>query len=149
VALRVLAPCPSFDTSAGANDNSFVIHLRFGRRAILLTGDAENYAEDGLLASGAPLDADVLKVGHHGSRTSTSPAFVRAVKPRWATVSCGVRNRFGHPFPGTLSTLEAAGVRVLRTDVAGSIEISTDGRDLRAHIFGNDFRDSFWARVVW
>lgn len=151
-AVRVLAPCPSFDPSAGANDNSFVVHLRFGRRAVLLTGDAERDAEEKLLELGTALGADVLKVGHHGSRTSTSRALLAAVKPSLATISCGVRNRFGHPFPGTLATLEAAGARALRTDVAGSIEIVTDGTHLRAVIFGNNFRDRFrdrLARGLW
>jgi competence protein ComEC len=76
------------------------------------------------------LRSDVLKVGHHGSRTSTTPAFVHAVNPSVAVVSCGVRNRFGHPSATTLETLESAGVRVLRTDRVGSVVVRTDGTNL-------------------
>jgi competence protein ComEC len=138
-ALQVFAPCPSFDPALGANDNSFVVHLRHGARSLLLTGDAESIEEERLLPLGAALRADVLKVGHHGSRTSTSRALVEAVKPDVATISCGVRNRFGHPFPGTVAALQSAGVGVLRTDIAGSIQLSTDGAVLGVRIFGNAF----------
>jgi competence protein ComEC len=72
----------------------------------------------------------VLKVGHHGSRTSTTPAFLEAVDPTVAMISCGVRNRFGHPAPRTLATLAASPARVYRTDQDGSITVTTDGRSL-------------------
>jgi competence protein ComEC len=146
--VQVLAPCPSFDPALGANDNSFVVRLRFGARAILLTGDAEGLEEERLLPLGAALHADVLKVGHHGSRTSSCPALVSVVQPRFATVSCGARNRFGHPFPGTLAALAAAGARALRTDVSGSIQLATDGVGLRARIFGDTFDDRLGA-ALW
>ncbi|HEX4339388.1 MAG TPA: DNA internalization-related competence protein ComEC/Rec2 [Polyangiaceae bacterium] len=146
--LSVFAPCPSFEPALGANDNSFVVRLRFGERALLLTGDAEGLEEEKLLPLGDALRADVLKVAHHGSRTSSSPALVDAIAPRFATVSCGVRNRFGHPFPGTLSVLEAARARVLRTDVSGSIEFVTDGASLGARVFGDDFAARFGA-ALW
>jgi competence protein ComEC len=71
---------------------------------------------------------DVLKVGHHGSRTSSSPAFLAAVHPSLAVISSGVRNRFGHPHPRTLAALAAAGIPVLRTDRVGAIVWETDGR---------------------
>src|SRR5205085_2238857 len=99
---------------------------------LLLTGDAEGLEEARLLPFGAALHVDVLKVGHHGSRTSTSGALLDAVRPAFATVSCGVRNRFGHPSPDTLQALAAAGARVFRTDVDGSVQIVTDGTALRA-----------------
>ncbi len=73
----------------------------------------------------------MLKVGHHGSRTSSSPAFVRAVHPREAVISVGVRNRFGHPAIQTISTLEASGARVWRTDRDGAVVVTTDGSGLR------------------
>jgi competence protein ComEC len=69
-------------------------------------------------------------VGHHGSRTSSTPALVDAVRPSLAVISCGVRNRFGHPSAGTLGTLEAAGVRVKRTDRDGAVVVKTNGTDL-------------------
>lgn len=130
VRVQVLSPCPSFRPGLGANDNSFVIRLVYGQRAFLFTGDAEHEAEAALLARGAPLRADFLKVGHHGSRTSSTPAFLDAVMPRVATLSTGVRNRFGHPHAPTLEKLAARGVPALRTDRYGGIRIETDGAAL-------------------
>ena len=77
--------------------------------------------------------ADLLKVGHHGSRTSTSPEFLAAVHPSMAAISSGVRNRFGHPHPMALATLKAAGVEVLRTDRGGEIVWETDGAEVRSY----------------
>lgn len=130
--VEVLAPCPSADGDLGPNDNSFVLRLAFGSRAFLLVGDAEHEAEQRLLAQRADaLHADVLKVGHHGSRTSTGPAFVAAVRPSLALVSTGAQNRFGHPHRETLATLTAAGVPLYRTDLDGAVTVTTDGRRLR------------------
>jgi competence protein ComEC len=133
VVVQVLSPCPHFRASLGANDNSFVIRLRFGARAFLFTGDAEHDAEADLLASAATLSADFLKVGHHGSRTSSTPAFLDAVAPRVATMSTGVRNRFGHPHAPTLQKLSERGILALRTDRFGGIRIQTDGNALAIH----------------
>lgn len=127
---EVLAPCPSASPDRPPNDNSLVVRVRFGARAILFAGDAEHEEERSLLDSGADLRADVLKVGHHGSRTSTSRALLAAVRPRVAVVSCGVRNRFGHPAASTLQTLDTAGVRTLRTDRIGAVVAWTDGSAL-------------------
>ena len=133
VRVQVLSPCPSFRPGLGANDNSFVIRLLWGRRAFLLTGDAEQEAEAALVARGLPLAADFLKVGHHGSRTSSTPAFLDQVRPRVATLSTGVRNRFGHPHAPTLEKLAARGVAAFRTDRYGAIRIETDGNTLDVH----------------
>jgi competence protein ComEC len=134
--LRVLGPCPGFEPHINANDNSFVIHVALAARAALLTGDAELHEEEKLVQRyGDGLRADFLKVGHHGSRTSTNPAFVRAVRPTVATISCGVRNRYGHPHAVTLETLASAHVRALRLDRAGSVEWKTDGRDVFLRVF--------------
>jgi competence protein ComEC len=130
IVLEVLSPCPDFRSELGANDNSFVLRLGFGARAFLLTGDAEHAAEERLLASQAPLRADFLKVGHHGSRTSSSPAFLDAVQPSVATLSTGVRNRFGHPHGVTLQKLSERRIAVLRTDRFGAVQITTDGTSL-------------------
>lgn len=130
VVLRVLAPCPAYDPDRGPNDNSIVLQLRYGRRTFLFVGDAEAAEERDLLARGADLRADVLKVGHHGSRTSTSEAFLRAVAPSDAVISVGARNRFGHPARATLGALERAGVRVWRTDRNGEVRVETDGEKL-------------------
>jgi len=130
VRVQVLSPCPSFRPGLGANDNSLVIRLLWGKRAFLFTGDAEQEAEAHLLASGASLAADFLKVGHHGSRTSSTPAFLDAVRPRVATMSTGVRNRFGHPHAPTLQKLSARGILALRTDRFGAVRVETDGNAL-------------------
>ncbi len=128
--VQVLSPCPGFRSELGANDNSFVIRLVFGRRAFLFTGDAEHEAEQTLLARAAPLQADFLKVGHHGSRTSSTPEFLDAVQPRFATMGTGVRNRFGHPHAPTLQKLAARNIAALRTDRYGAVRLATDGASL-------------------
>jgi competence protein ComEC len=130
--VEVLAPCPGYAPDAGANDNSLVLRLSFGRRAALLVGDAEREEEGFLVARhGARLRADLLKVGHHGSRTSSGAALLDAVRPAVAAVSAGVRNRFGHPHPLTLGTLAAREIEVLRTDRGGAIVWETDGEEVR------------------
>ncbi len=136
VDLRVLAPCPDVDGDLDPNDNSVVVRLSYGQRSFLFVVDAERAEERRLLARAAssPADAlaaDVLKVGHHGSRTSTSPDFLAAVSPSLAVASCGVRNRFGHPHPETLATFAASPTRLLRTDRSGAVQITTNGSDLR------------------
>lgn len=124
--LRVLAPCPSFAPERGANDNSIVLQVTLGRRAVLLTGDAEAEAEAELVAHhGDALRSDVLKVGHHGSRSSSTETFVARVQPLVAVTSCGVRNGFGHPHPE--ATTRLAGVLHARTDLGGAIVFTTDG----------------------
>ena len=131
--LRVLAPCPTFTPHRGANDNSIVISIAYGARQFLFTGDAEHEEElDLLQTERAHLRADYLKVGHHGSRTSTSEAFLSVVAPALATLSCGVRNRFGHPHLPTVERLAAHDVRTLRLDRSGSVIVTTDGQSLTA-----------------
>jgi beta-lactamase superfamily II metal-dependent hydrolase len=131
--LRVLAPCPAFTPHRGANDNSIVISIAYGARQFLFTGDAEHEEELELLQTErAYLRADYLKVGHHGSRTSTSEAFLSVVAPALATLSCGVRNRFGHPHLPTVERLAAHDVRTLRLDRSGSVIVTTDGQSLSA-----------------
>jgi competence protein ComEC len=135
----VLAPCPDFSSDRGPNDNSFVLRIGYGARALLFVGDAEADEETALLATAHDrLRSDVLKVGHHGSRTSSTPGFLAAVAPREAVISVGCRNRFGHPDPATLAALTAAGARVWRTDRDGSIVVSTDGQSLEVHALASE-----------
>jgi competence protein ComEC len=129
--VEALAPCPEAVPDRGANDNSFVLRITYGARAFLFVGDAEHEAEADLLARiPEKLRADVLKVGHHGSRTSSTPAFLAAVHPSHAVISSGVRNRFGHPHPATLEALSRAGIHVWRTDHDGAVVATTDGATL-------------------
>jgi beta-lactamase superfamily II metal-dependent hydrolase len=135
--LHVLSPCPGFVPRRDANDNSFVLRISLGGRAALLTGDAEHIEEAELVARfGAELRAELLKVGHHGSRTSSNVAFLSAVRPRIATVSCGVRNRYGHPHPEAMTRLSQAGALALRLDRWGSVLWATDGAQSELRAFG-------------
>lgn len=136
VRIDVLAPCPHFTPGRDANDNSLVLRVSYGKRSFLLTGDAEREQERELVERFGPaLAADVLKVGHHGSRTSTTPQFLSQVKPRLATLSTGVRNSFGHPHAESLRTLSSARVRWLRTDRMGSLSFVTGGERLDLYAF--------------
>lgn len=127
--IEVLAPCPDYRRGLGANDNSLVLRVVFGRDAALFTGDSEHEAEASLLAGDpARLRATLLKVGHHGSRTSSSPELVRAVAPRVATISSDLRNGFGHPHAQTLDTLSRLGVTTLRLDQRGACQWQSDGQ---------------------
>jgi competence protein ComEC len=110
----VLHPPPGED--GAGNDRSLVIDARAGGRSLLLTGDIPERVETALVRRRVLQPVDLLKVAHHGSRTSTSPGFVAAVQPKIALVSCGRRNRFGHPASVTLSTLAGFCVPLLRTD---------------------------------
>lgn len=131
--LEVLHPGAGPLCAAAAADNncSVVLRLVYGETAFLLTGDLEAAGEQALLASGQPLAAQVLKVSHHGSSGGTTGEFLRAVAPQMAVIQVGSHNRFGHPASETLERLAAAGVQVLRTDQQGTIEIVSDGRQLR------------------
>jgi competence protein ComEC len=117
----------------GVNNQSVVALFERDGRSALLTGDAGSPTEAELLAGAALFPVDVLKVGHHGSRTSTSASFVERLAPRVALISCGRRNRFGHPAADTLATLRRACVPVLRTDVRSDcgVELSPGATRLR------------------
>jgi len=121
-------PEPLTGTAADDNNNSIVLRLDYGQNSFLLTADIEYEAEAELIHTGLPLHSDVLKVAHHGSRGSTSPVFVEAVRPRLAVIQVGQDNDFGHPHPEVLARL--AGVEILRTDQHGRIEVVSDGRRL-------------------
>ena len=138
VALRFLGPREPLigGTRNDINENSVVFMLEYRRPAcarsfkMLFTGDAGAAAEQRLLASGADLKADVLKVGHHGSAYGTTPEFVRAVAPKYAIISACRDNLFGHPAPTTLETLQQFDTRLYRTDENGAISISSDGASI-------------------
>jgi competence protein ComEC len=136
--VRVAALAPFADQLAAArsgNDESLVLRLAFGERAFLLTGDIERRAEARLVAAGEELRADVLKVAHHGSRTSSVPEFLERVRPSYAVISVAAPSPFEHPHPQVLENLRRAGAEVLQTSACGAVTISTDGRDLRVETF--------------
>ncbi len=114
-------------TDTPVHDRAVVARVSYGSVAILLTGDTEAGVEQALLRSGLPLQSAALKMGHHGSRTSTTPEFVEAVRPAAAVISLGAGNPFGHPHAQTLQTLGARGVPVYRTDRDGAVFLRTDG----------------------
>ena len=109
------------------NNNSLVLRLTYGDKSFLFTGDMEREAENDLLDSGVKLSSDVLKVGHHGSSTSTSYRFLYEVSPEIAVISCGEDNSYGHPHEEVLSRLSDADVTVYRTDLDGSVVLFCDG----------------------
>lgn len=109
------------------NNNSIVIRMTHGDNSFLFTGDMEEQAEADILQGKVSLQADVLKVGHHGSSSSSSEAFLEAVSPSYAVISCGEDNSYGHPHSQTLNVLRKMGVQVFRTDEQGTITASSDG----------------------
>ena len=113
-----------------ANNGSLVCRLTYGTTSFLFTGDAEASSETQMTDSGADLHADVLKVGHHGSNTSSSTRFLNAVTPEYAVISVGKDNSYGHPTNETLLRLQAAGAQILRTDELGTITFISDGEQL-------------------
>lgn len=142
VTLTVLAPDSAWTaTQVNANETSVVLRVSYGAHRFLLTGDAERDEEAWVIANHAPgdLEADVLKLGHHGSRTSSSAAFLDAVQPRVGIASMGTGNRYGHPSPETLEALYQRGVPVFRTDRDGTIVVRSDGRELEV-----DFGQESW-----
>jgi competence protein ComEC len=126
----VLAPEVTYaNTGPAVNNDSLVMRLAFGKASVLLEGDAEAPSERAMLASGRVSEATLLKVGHHGSLTSSTPAFLAAVQPKEAVISVGRRNTFGHPRYEVLDRLEAAHVQTFRTDREGlqTFVLSADG----------------------
>ena len=114
------------------NDASIVLRIDYGKTSFLFTGDAEDWSEYMMIDAGAELRADVLKVGHHGSRTSSTAEFLEAVSPALAVISVGKDNGYGHPAAEVLDRLEAAGALVLRTDELGTIILTSDGETVSA-----------------
>jgi competence protein ComEC len=133
VELNVLWPPAGGETST--NNDSLVLRLKFGERSILLTGDIEKQAEKSLLESQQNLRADVVKVPHHGSKTSSTEDFVRATAPQFAIISVGRHSMFGHPHKEVVQRWQSHGATVLTTGECGAITVTTDGRDLRLKRF--------------
>lgn len=128
-ALNILAP-----NSTGykdLNNNSVVVKLTYGNTSFMLTGDAEDVSESEILSKGYNLKADVLKIAHHGSTSSTTPNFLSAIKPKYAVISVGSGNSYGHPANSTISKLNNAGIQIFRTDELGTIIATSDGNTIK------------------
>jgi len=144
VSLQILSPLASMANSVrndqDMNEQSLVFRLIYKKFSMLFTADAGFEAESEILKSHIPMKSTVLKVGHHGSRYSTSEEFLKSVSPSIALISAGYGNRFGLPSPDTIQLLQGFGVKIYRTDVSGTIELSTDGVDI-------DVKSPFASRV--
>ena len=127
VHIQALAPFADYAPGAEpSNNESLVLRVAYGQTSALLEGDAEAPVERAMLAE-SDLQSTLLKVGHHGSLTSSTPEFLARVAPQWAVISCGLHNHYGHPRPEILHELESAGVRTLSTDVNGASCFRLDG----------------------
>ncbi len=133
VHVNVLSPAPDYIPPATPkNNDSLVLEIHFGRHTFLLTGDAEKQVEAELVASGQLHHVDVLKAGHHGSRTSSTVGFLDAIQPSIALISDGYLNSYGHPHPLTLEHLNEHHTGIFRTDQSGLLTVKSDGRRLWA-----------------
>lgn len=124
------------------NEHSLLLEVRYGRTGILLTGDMSAEGERQWLAKGDEVQIQVLKVAHHGSGYSTGKEFLRKVAPKYGMISCGEKNRYGHPSPETLTRLEEQGVRCYDTEKGGAIQVKTDGEGLTISSFQNSGQGS-------
>ena len=127
--LYVLAPFRSFvsENPTNVHDSMVVLKLAYASSSAMLMGDAEVPLEFQLIAAGDNLRADILKVGHHGSKTSSNELFLEAVHPFFAAISVGAKNRYGHPTQGVLDRLHQLGIKIFRTDEDGEVTFVSDG----------------------
>ena len=131
VKLEVLGPDDALVNQDNTNDGSIVIKLTYGQTSFLLTGDAEFAENLSILRRGTDVRATVLKLGHHGSSSSTDENWLRAVQPQLGVISAGADNPYGHPHPSVLTALNNLGIQYIRTDEHGTITITSDGTQLR------------------
>ena len=132
LALDILSP--NGPDGQNLNDQSVVVRLAYGKVAFLFSGDAESAAEAGMLAKGQNVQAQILKVGHHGSRSASSPAFLAAIQPEIAVYSSGAGNSYSHPHAETLVALDGVGATIYGTDVDGTVVVTTDGTDYKVEM---------------
>ena len=135
------------NSTSDANSCSIVLMITYGETKFLFTGDAEREAEQVILNSGIALSADVLKVGHHGSESSTTYPFLREIMPEYAVISVGEDNSYGHPTENTLSRLRDADVKVYRTDMQGDIYCTSDGKNVTISVERNADADTLTSPV--
>jgi competence protein ComEC len=130
-AVKIEMLAPNSSSYEDVNNYSAVIKLTYNDTSFLFTGDAQEESEKEMLAKGYDLNADVLKVGHHGSDTSTSPEFLKVASPKYAVISVGKDNDYGHPRQETLDKLSLAGIQIFRTDESGTIVATSDGNTIK------------------
>lgn len=128
-----LSPDKNFIQSAELNDTALVELVKMPAFKALFTSDAGSNIEDYLVKSGVELAADVLKVGHHGSKYSSSEEFLRAVQPKVAAIEVGVKNTYGHPTADALTRLASAAAKIFRTDQNGTVEVLADAQKLKVY----------------
>ena len=126
----VLSPNSDADYGDNLNDWSIGIKLVNGNNSVVLTGDAEARTENDILATGIDLKADILKAGHHGSETSNIESFVNTISPKYAVISCGKDNQYGHPDVSVLQSFQNKGIETFRTDEQGAIVATSDGANI-------------------
>jgi len=135
VTMRILNPITNKDPGS-ANNSSVVMKVEYGSRSLLMTGDIERTTEADLVANDCEgIRADVLKVAHHGSRTSSTPACVKCSAPSIAVISVGRRSRFGHPHAEVVERLTGSGAEILRTGEKGTITITIDSDTIKTQTF--------------
>jgi competence protein ComEC len=130
IAMKFLAPVKSYANS-DLNNWSAVLHLKYNKNTFLFTGDVETKSENDMIAKKVLSKVDVLKVSHHGSKTSTSEKFLNAVKPKYAVISAGKGNRYKHPTQETLKRLKNAKSQVYRTDTQGTVMATSNGKTIK------------------
>lgn len=137
-----IAFAPVGADSKDLNTTSIMVKITFGNTKFLFTGDAQKSNEQAMISKGYDLSADVLKVGHHGSHTSTSEEFLNKVNPKYAVISCGKGNDYGHPHKETMETLKSKNIPVYRTDESGTIVCTSDGKSIKFNVNAGDYRYS-------
>lgn len=137
--MTVLGPIDT--TPSNVNNYSTILMVSFGEMDILFTGDAETSLEKDLLESGVNLDAEILKIGHHGSDTSSSDAFLDAVSPEYGLLSTAVGNKHDHPIGEIMDRYEKRGIEIYRTDQSGTVTLTITATDVEFSCEPGDYRD--------
>jgi beta-lactamase superfamily II metal-dependent hydrolase len=125
---------PNNDKYDEINNYSIVVKLKYGNNSFIFMGDAQDISESEILKKQLDVRADILKVGHHGSHSSTTKEFLDSVNPKYAVISCGKANGFGHPHKETLSKLNGKNINVFRTDLNGTVIAESDGKEVSFNV---------------
>lgn len=137
--VTILGPIQSYEDN---NNNSIVLKVEHGNNSFLLMGDAELEAEEDMVAAGEDLSATVLKIGHHGSHSSTSQSLLKKVNPTYAVISCALGNSYGHPHKETMTYLNRANVTIYRTDTQQTITMNSNGKKITVQTNGGSVASS-------